>query len=140
MVRRRRRTQRVGARDLDPDRARRAALFGRRLNSFLDAEAVHFVQPDVTRLGGISEYITVAEAAHARRLPVVAHVGDMGQIHVHLSFWHPATTMLEYIPWIKDSFVEPIRVEAGRYVAPEAPGAGSTPTEEALARWAKPIG
>jgi L-alanine-DL-glutamate epimerase-like enolase superfamily enzyme len=109
-------------------------------NSFLDAEAVHFVQPDVTRLGGISEYITVAEAAHARRLPVVAHIGDMGQIHVHLSFWHPATTMLEYIPWIKDSFVEPIRVEAGRYVAPEAPGAGSTPTEEALARWAKPIG
>ena len=109
-------------------------------NSFLDAKAVHFVQPDVTRLGGISEYITVAEAAHTRRLPVVAHVGDMGQIHVHLSFWHPATTMLEYIPWIKDSFVEPIRVEAGRYVAPAAPGAGSTPTEEALARWAKPIG
>ena len=98
------------------------------------------MQPDVTRLGGISEYITVAEAAHARRLPVVAHVGDMGQIHVHLSFWHPATTMLEYIPWIKDSFVEPIRVEAGRYVAPEAPGAGSTPTEEVLSRWAKPIG
>ena len=98
------------------------------------------MQPDVTRLGGISEYITVAEAAHARRLPVVAHVGDMGQIHVHLSFWHPATTMLEYIPSIKDSFVEPIRVEAGRYVAPAAPGAGSTPTEEALARWAKPIG
>ena len=31
MVRRRRRTQRVGARDLDPDRARRAAVFGRRL-------------------------------------------------------------------------------------------------------------
>jgi L-alanine-DL-glutamate epimerase-like enolase superfamily enzyme len=109
-------------------------------NSFLDAGAVHFVQPDVTRLGGVSEYITVAEAAHSRRLPVVAHVGDMGQIHVHLSFWHPATTMLEYIPWIKDSFVEPIRVEAGGYVAPEAPGAGSTPTEDAIARYARPIG
>ena len=88
-------------------------------NAFLDAGAVHWVQPDVTRLGGISEYISVAEAAHAKRLPVVAHVGDMGQIHVHLSFWHPATTMLEYIPWIKDSFVEPIRVEAGCYVVPQ---------------------
>ena len=109
-------------------------------NSFLNAGAVDFVQPDVTRLGGITEYIIVADSAHTRRLPVVAHVGDMGQVHVHLSFWHPATAMLEYIPWIKDSFVEPIRVEAGRYVAPEAPGAGSTPTEEALARWAKPIG
>jgi L-alanine-DL-glutamate epimerase-like enolase superfamily enzyme len=109
-------------------------------NSFLDAGAVHFVQPDVTRLGGITEYITVAEAAHAKRLPVVAHVGDMGQVHVHLSFWHPATTMLEYIPWIKDSFVEPIRVREGHYGLPQMPGAGSTLTDEAIARYGKHVG
>jgi L-alanine-DL-glutamate epimerase-like enolase superfamily enzyme len=108
-------------------------------NAFLEAGAVHWVQPDVTRLGGISEYITVAEAAHAKRLPVVAHVGDMGQIQVHLSFWHPATTMLEYIPWIKDSFVEPVRVESGRYLIPQTPGAGSEPTKEALARYGKSL-
>src|SRR3546814_6653907 len=69
--------------------------------SFMGAHAVHYAQPDVTRLAGITEYIRVADAAHGRRLPVVAHVGDMGQVHVHLSFWHPATTMLEYIPWIR---------------------------------------
>jgi L-alanine-DL-glutamate epimerase-like enolase superfamily enzyme len=109
-------------------------------NSFLDAGAVHFVQPDVTRLGGITEYITVAEAAHAKRLPVVAHVGDMGQVHVHLSFWHPATAMLEYIPWIKDSFVEPIRVREGQYGLPQMPGAGSTLTDEAIARYGKHVG
>ncbi len=108
-------------------------------NAFLEAGAVHFVQPDVTRLGGISEYITVAEAAASRRRPVVPHVGDMGQIHVHLAAWHPATTMLEYIPWIKDAFVEPIRVEAGRYVLPQQPGAGSTPTEDAFAHFGKAI-
>jgi L-alanine-DL-glutamate epimerase-like enolase superfamily enzyme len=85
------------------------------------------VQPDATRLGGTSEYITVA-----------AHVGDMGQIHVHLSFWHSATTMLEYIPWIKDGFVEPIRVEGGCYVIPRSPGAGSELTRDAMARYGKP--
>ena len=81
--------------------------------SFIAGGAVEYVQPDVTRLAGITEYIQVADTAHAHRLPVVAHVGDMGQVHVHLSYWHPATPMLEYIPWIKDAFVEPIRVEDG---------------------------
>lgn len=109
-------------------------------NQFMDAGAVQFVQPDVTRLGGITEYITVAEAAHARRLPVVPHVGDMGQIHVHLAYWHKATTMLEYIPWILDGFVEPIRVVDGYYERPQLPGASSTPTEEAFARYSRPLG
>jgi L-alanine-DL-glutamate epimerase-like enolase superfamily enzyme len=108
-------------------------------NTFMDAGAVHFVQPDVTRLGGISEYITVAEAAHARRRPVVPHVGDMGQVHVHLAIWHPATTMLEYIPWIMHCFAEPIRVEGGAYAVPEMPGASTTLTEAAIRDFARPL-
>jgi L-alanine-DL-glutamate epimerase-like enolase superfamily enzyme len=106
-------------------------------SGFIDAGAVQYVQPDVTRLGGITEYIQVAHTAHAHRLPVVAHVGDMGQVHVHLSYWHPATSMLEYIPWIKECFAEPIRVEAGCYVRPQMPGAGCTLTPAAIAAYAK---
>lgn len=106
--------------------------------AFIAAGAVHYVQPDVTRLAGITEYIQVAHMAHAHRLPVVAHIGDMGQVHVHLSYWHPATPMLEYIPWIKDCFAEPIRVEDGHYVRPHMPGAGSTLTAAALAAWSRP--
>ena len=83
------------------------------------AGAVHYVQPDVTRLGGITEFLQVADAAHARRLPVAAHAGEMSQVHVHLSYAHPATSVLEYIPWIMDNFVEPIRV-AGRLLRPSA--------------------
>ena len=107
-------------------------------SAFIDAGAVHYVQPDVTRLAGITEYIQVAHTAHAHRLPVVAHVGDMGQVHVHLSYWHPATPMLEYIPWIKDCFAEPIRVEDGHYVRPQMPGAGCTLTAAAVQAHAKP--
>jgi L-alanine-DL-glutamate epimerase-like enolase superfamily enzyme len=107
-------------------------------NSFIGAGAVQYVQPDVTRLAGITEYVQVAHTAHAHRLPVIAHVGDMGQVHVHLSYWHPATPMLEYIPWIKDSFAEPIRVEDGHYVRPKMPGAGSTLTESSMAAHGRP--
>lgn len=109
-------------------------------NAFMEAGAVHYVQPDVTRLGGISEYVTVAEAAWSRKLPVVPHVGDMGQVHVHLALWHPATTMLEYIPWIMDCFAEPIAVKDGAYQRPQQPGASTTLTEEAVRRYAQPLG
>ena len=108
-------------------------------NAFLHAGAMRFVQPDVTRLGGITEYIKVAHAAHGMRLPVVAHVGDMGQVHVHLAFWHPATTMLEYIPWIGHCFVEPATVENGIYKRPEVSGAGSELKPEAIRQFSREL-
>ncbi len=104
-------------------------------NAFVAAGAVDYVQPDVTRLGGITEWIEVADLAHAHRLPVAPHAGEMSQVHVHLSFWHPAAGILEYIPWIKDHFVEPIHVEAGRFVRPSEPGAGSTPLPASMERF-----
>jgi L-alanine-DL-glutamate epimerase-like enolase superfamily enzyme len=107
--------------------------------SFIDADAVHYVQPDITRLGGVSEFLTVADAALSRRLPVAAHVGDMGQVHVHLAYHHAACAVLEYIPWIKDAFQEPIVVKDGNYVKPEVPGASTTPTEEAIQRYSMPV-
>jgi L-alanine-DL-glutamate epimerase-like enolase superfamily enzyme len=108
-------------------------------NAFLHAGAMHFVQPDVTRVGGITEYIQVAHTAHSYRLPVVAHIGDMGQVHVHLAYWHPATTMLEYIPWISHCFTEPACVESGYYKLPELPGAGSSLTIKAQNQFSKSL-
>jgi L-alanine-DL-glutamate epimerase-like enolase superfamily enzyme len=57
----------------------------------------------------------------------------MSQVHVHLAYWHPATTILEFIPWIRDCFVEPADVRDGWFLRPERPGAGTTPKPEALA-------
>lgn len=107
--------------------------------SFMSAGAVHYVQPDVTRLGGVTEFLQVADSAHSRRLPVAPHAGEMSQVHVHLSYAHPAISMLEYIPWIKDHFVDPIRVVDGCFALPQRPGAGTTPTADALARFMRPL-
>ncbi len=102
---------------------------------FIAAGAVHWVQPDMTRLAGITEWLRVADLALAYHLPVVPHVGDMGQVHVHLCYAHPAATRLEYIPWIKDCFEEPIVVESGYYVLPKLPGAGTTFRPDAVERY-----
>lgn len=94
--------------------------------AFLDAEALHFAQPDAVRLAGITEWLEVADLAHSHRLPVCAHVGDMVHIHLPLSIAHPACTMLEYIPWLRDCFTEPVTVREGYFIAPQEPGANTT--------------
>ena len=99
---------------------------------FIKAGAVHYVQPDAVRLAGITEFLQVAETAHSFCLPVAPHVGDMAQVHQHLCFAHPACSLLEYIPWLRDWMEEPAQIEGGYYIAPNAPGAGTTPTRRAL--------
>ncbi len=108
--------------------------------AFISAGAVAYVQPDVTRLGGITEYIQVADLALAHRLPVVPHAGEMSQVHVHMSYWHPASTILEYIPWIKDHFEEPANVVDGIYKLPQQPGASTTVLPASFERYGKSLG
>lgn len=99
---------------------------------FVHAGAVHYVQPDVVRLAGITEFLVVADMAHGHNLPVAPHVGDMAQVHQHLCFAHPACDLLEYIPWLRDWMEYPARILDGFYLAPQAPGAGTTPNQRAF--------
>lgn len=99
---------------------------------FIAVGAVHYVQPDVVRLAGVTEFWQVADLAHSYHLPVCPHVGDMCQVHQHLCFAHPACNLLEYIPWLREWMEYPVTIENGHYLAPEAPGAGTTPTTRAL--------
>jgi L-alanine-DL-glutamate epimerase-like enolase superfamily enzyme len=102
---------------------------------FIDSHALHYAQPDAVRLGGITEWWQVADLALANRLPVAPHAGDMVQIHWHLALAHPACTILEYIPWLKECFEEPVQVLHGRAMAPEAPGASTTLRSDAKERF-----
>jgi L-alanine-DL-glutamate epimerase-like enolase superfamily enzyme len=103
--------------------------------NFIAAGAVHFVQADAVRLAGITEWWQVADLALAHRLPVVPHIGDMMQVHLHLSIAHPACKLLEYIPWLRECFEEPATVKDGWFVVPETPGAGTTIRSTALERY-----
>jgi len=102
---------------------------------FLAAGAVAFVQPDAVRLAGITEWLMVADLALAYRLPVVPHIGDMAQVHLHLAIAHPSSDLLEYIPWMKDCFEEPATVSDGYFATPLQPGAGSTILPQALDKY-----
>jgi len=110
------------------------------LCQFMLRGAVQFVQPDSTRIGGVTAFLRAVESATAQSLPVAPHAGEMSQVHVHIAFHSPACSVLEYIPWIRTCFAEPVEVQEGYFVRPEAPGAGTTPTAESLERYGKSVG
>jgi L-fuconate dehydratase len=106
--------------------------------NMMQAGAAHFIQVDCTRVGGVSEFLTVSLLARVFGLPIVPHVGDMGQVHQHLvlfnhvAYGHPVV-FLEYIPHVREHFVHPAKVEGGVYKTPEEPGASSDLVELAKA-------
>jgi L-alanine-DL-glutamate epimerase-like enolase superfamily enzyme len=107
---------------------------------FIAAEATHYVQPDAVRLGGVTEWWQVADLALSHRLPVATHAGDMVQISLQLALAHPACVVLEYIPWLRDCFEEPVIVKEGYALAPQMPGAGTTLRLDAQNRFGVRLG
>lgn len=97
--------------------------------------AVGYVQVDVTRVGGVTEWLEVAAAAATFGLPVIPHHGDMMQVHQHLVAATRNAPMLEYIPWILDLFEDPVEVREGMLHLPERPGASTTMRPQALERY-----
>lgn len=92
--------------------------------NYLQTGAAAFIQVDALRVGGISEFITVSLLCKKYNIPVVPHVGDMGQLHQHLvlfnhiSMGHEAL-FLEHIPHLQRHFVHPVKVENGKYKTPQ---------------------
>jgi L-fuconate dehydratase len=98
--------------------------------NYLEAGCVGFLQPDCTRLGGVSEFLTVSLLARKFNVPVVPHVGDMGQIHQHLVLVNHIAMghkeiFLEHIPHLSQYFVHPAQLTGGRYRTPQEPGSSS---------------
>jgi L-fuconate dehydratase len=95
--------------------------------NYLQAKCAGFIQVDAVRVAGVSEFIAVSLLCRKFRVPVVPHVGDMGQLHQHLVlFNHIAmghkAIFLEYIPHLREHFAHPAEVKDGVYRAPLAAG------------------
>lgn len=95
--------------------------------NYLQTGCAGFIQVDAVRVGGVSEFITVSLLCRKYGIPVVPHVGDMGQLHQHLVLFnhiamdHPAL-FLEHIPHLQEHFLHPVRIQHGVYVTPQEAG------------------
>jgi L-fuconate dehydratase len=95
--------------------------------NYLQAGAMAICQVDAVRVAGVSEFLVISLLAKRFGVPVIPHVGDMGQLHQHLVlFNHVAldheALFLEHIPHLQAHFTEPVRIAAGRYTTPTRPG------------------
>ena len=98
--------------------------------NFLKAKALSFLQVDCTRVAGVSEFLTISFLAKIFDLPVVPHVGDMGQMHQHLVLFNHIglglkAEFLEHIPHLRSHFIHPADVRDGVYQTPQEPGAST---------------
>lgn len=95
--------------------------------NYLQSGSASFMQVDAVRVGGVSEFIAVSLLCKKFGVPVVPHVGDMGQLHQHLVlFNHIAmghdALFLEHIPHLQKHFVNPAQIINGVYKTPQVAG------------------
>ena len=116
---------------------------------FLQAGAIDVVQVDACRLGGVNEVLAVLLLAAAFDTPVCPHAGGVGLCEYvqHISFFDAACVaasadgrMIEHAGHLHEHFVDPIRIVAGRYLAPTRPGYSVEMKAESRAAYAFPHG
>lgn len=100
----------------------------------LQAGGMAVMQIDATRVGGVNENIANLLLAAKFGVPVCPHAGGVGLCEAvqHLSMFDFVAVsgsmegrMIEFVDHLHEHFTTPAVVERGRYLVPEAPGAGT---------------
>jgi L-fuconate dehydratase len=108
----------------------------------LQAGALDFVQIDACRVAGVNENIAILLLAAKFGVPVCPHAGGVGLCEMvqHLAMFDYAAVsatmtgrVIEYVDHLHEHFVDPVRVVAGRYRAPAAPGFSAALRPQSLA-------
>jgi L-alanine-DL-glutamate epimerase-like enolase superfamily enzyme len=109
---------------------------------FLTAGAFDIVQPDVTKVGGISEERRIGWMAQEHGVRFIPHgwntaIGLAADLHLASAF--PATDLVEYIdgsPYVDEIVAEPWRLDAdGMLTIPDVPGLGIRLNPDAIAKY-----
>lgn len=115
----------------------------------LQAEAIDYCQVDACRLGGLNEVLAVLLLAAHYGVPVCPHAGGLGLCeyvqHIAMIDYIAVSASLagrctEFADHLHEHFVHPVKLRAGRYLVPEAPGYSIEMHPESLAALAFPNG
>ena len=110
---------------------------------WIERRAVDIIQPDLTKVGGLSEGRRIAWMAYDHHVQLVPHgwntaVGLAADLHLVASM--PVATYVEYItpsPYVDDILATPFKLDAdGMLAIPNAPGLGIELNEEAVEKMA----
>lgn len=113
------------------------------------AQAVDLIQIDATRVGGVNENLAILLMAAKFGVRVFPHAGGVGlcELVQHLAMAdYVAITgsmedrAIEFVDHLHEHFVDPVRIRAGRYLAPLVPGFSAQMRPQSLERFRFPDG
>lgn len=115
----------------------------------MQAGAIDVCQIDSCRLAGVNENLAVILMAAKYGIPVCPHAGGVGlcELVQHLSafdYLRVSATLenrvTEFVDHLHEHFVDPVRMQRGRYMLPQMPGYSSEIQLETLAGYCYPHG
>jgi L-fuconate dehydratase len=115
----------------------------------MQAGGLQVCQIDSCRLGGVNEILAVLLMAAKFDIPVCPHAGGVGLCEYvqHLAIFDYVSIsasledrLTEYSDHLHEYFVDPVRMENGRYMPPTAAGYSITMTPESLDEFEFPNG
>jgi len=109
----------------------------------MQAGAVDYIQPSVSKVGGISEFIKIMRTAEQHQVGVLPHSPYFGPgflTTLHLAAAFPQMMQVEYLyvdpaAWLID--LQPIR-QGAEFVLGDQPGIGLEPDEAVVAKFLRP--
>lgn len=90
--------------------------------TLLEKKATDIVMIDLQKVGGVTEWMRVANMAEAWNLPVASHL--FPDFSLHLVAAIPNGLVMEYLPWWDMIYQEPYAVKEGFIEVPKTPGIG----------------
>jgi len=101
--------------------------------TYLKANSVDVLQPDIIRVGGITEMLRVATLAEVAGRPLAPH--HMMESTIHVVCGVMAGAPIEHMPWMEAAFTQKTNIENGRMRPPEGPGLGLEIADETLSKY-----
>lgn len=90
--------------------------------AYVDTGAVDVIMHDAPRLGGITPFLKVANAAEQRGMIMAPHF--IMEIHLHLAATYEHQTWVEHFEWLEPVFNERLEIRDGMMIVPDRPGLG----------------
>jgi L-alanine-DL-glutamate epimerase-like enolase superfamily enzyme len=100
----------------------------------LERGSADILMPDLERVGGVSEWLKVANMAAALDVPVSPHIFTEHSLQLCAAAGN--VTYSEHMPWFTELFQERMEMVDGNILIPDRPGMGFTFDPDAVRRFA----
>ena len=102
-------------------------------DEYIRDRLVNYMQADVIRVGGITEWMRIASYCDAQNILISPHF--VMEVTAQVQCCVPNSLFVEYIPWFQNLFEDPIKIANGCTLARTTPGLGLKFTQEAISRY-----